>query len=34
MPVGKAAAAVLLWVVLVGSKFVVLEAVDPFSGPG
>jgi len=27
-PVGKAAAAVLLWVVLVGSKFVVLEAVD------
>jgi hypothetical protein len=26
--VGKLAAAVLLWVVLVGSKFVVLEAVD------
>ncbi|MGY1710291.1 hypothetical protein ACI8AC_12355 [Geodermatophilus sp. SYSU D00758] len=32
-PAGKAAAALVLWVVLVGSKFVVLEAVDLVFGP-
>jgi hypothetical protein len=31
-PAGKAAAGLLLWVVLVGSKFVVLEAVDVVFG--
>jgi hypothetical protein len=32
-PFGKAAAGLLLWVVLFGSKFLVLEAVDFVFGP-